>query len=237
MLLTSHSHNTSHITLLFLSHPHTPTLTHITPSQYCQHHSFLGKRRETHFFDWRWPDHLDGDPAAAAAAAAAAATVSTTTSLSSSVASSSSSSSSAVISSSSTTTSSSSSAQLEEYKKYYNADALFKYPSLLTGESTPSYLLHSDLVIPRIKAVCPWVKLLVVLRDPVDRAYSQYQMCNDPNGTPEQLQVTTTQHTPHHTAPHHTNLSITLHDRYPSMITFHQVRDTSTYKDNLLCLS
>ncbi len=58
----------------------------------------------------------------------------------------------------------------------------------MTGESTPSYLLHSSLVIPRLQAICPQgVKILVMLRNPVDRAYSHYQMCVDPTGTPEQL--------------------------------------------------
>ena len=120
----------------------------------CEHPLVIrGKRRETHFFDWRWLDPLDAavGEAAAMGSTAPAAQV--------------------------------------EYQKYFNADALFKYPSLLTGESTPSYLLHSDFVIPRLKAVCPWAKLLVVLRNPVDRAYSQYQMCTDPEGTPEQLKV------------------------------------------------
>lgn len=64
----------------------------------------------------------------------------------------------------------------EYYMKFYNAEALFKYPSLLTGESTPSYLLHSDIVIPRFLAVCPTAKVLVMLRNPVDRAYSQFQV-------------------------------------------------------------
>lgn len=59
-------------------------------------------------------------------------------------------------------------------------------PSCLTGESTPSYLLHSDLVLPRVKALAPNAKLIVMLRDPVARAYSQYQMVVDPEGTPEQ---------------------------------------------------
>jgi hypothetical protein len=120
----------------------------------CEHPLVIrGKRRETHFFDWRWLDPLDAAVTAATAAGSTAP------------------------------------AAQEEYRKYFNADALFKYPSLLTGESTPSYLLHSDLVIPRLRAVCPWAKLLVVLRNPVDRAYSQYQMCSDPEGTPEQLKV------------------------------------------------
>ena len=66
--------------------------------------------------------------------------------------------------------------QKEYYMKFFNVDALFKYPSLLTGESTPSYLLHSDIVIPRFLSVCPTAKVMVMLRNPVDRAYSQYQV-------------------------------------------------------------
>jgi hypothetical protein len=45
----------------------------------------------------------------------------------------------------------------------------------ITGESSPTYLSH--LWAPRrIAAHLPDVKLVVVLRNPVDRAYSQYQM-------------------------------------------------------------
>ena len=89
----------------------------------CEHPLVIrGKRRETHFFDWRWVDALDGPVAAAAAAGEPCVAAQT------------------------------------EYAQYYNTDALFKYPSLLTGESTPSYLLHSDVVIPRLRLVCPWVR-------------------------------------------------------------------------------
>ena len=41
-------------------------------------------------------------------------------------------------------------------------------------------------MIPRLKQVCPWTRLLVVLRDPVDRAYSHYQMAVDTKCPPEQ---------------------------------------------------
>ncbi|HEU0102872.1 MAG TPA: sulfotransferase domain-containing protein [Mycobacteriales bacterium] len=41
----------------------------------------------------------------------------------------------------------------------------------LTGESSP-YYMHHPLAGPRIAADLPHVKLLVVLRDPVERAYS-----------------------------------------------------------------
>jgi hypothetical protein len=68
--------------------------------------------------------------------------------------------------------------QKEYYMKFFNGEALFKYPSLLTGESTPSYLLHSDIVIPRFISIAPTCKVLVTLRNPVDRAYSQFQVRN-----------------------------------------------------------
>ena len=111
----------------------------------CQHTLILrGKRRETHYFDWRWDKSILNDDWKG---------------------------------------------HHEKYMEYFDSQSLYKYPSLITGESTPSYLLHSDIVIPRILMICPWVKILVMLRNPIDRAYSQYQMCIDPTGTPEQLQV------------------------------------------------
>lgn len=42
-------------------------------------------------------------------------------------------------------------------------------------------------MIPRLKAVAGDTTLFVMLRDPVKRAYSQYQMAIDPEGTPAQL--------------------------------------------------
>lgn len=106
----------------------------------CQHALVIkGKRRETHFFDWRWQAQLTDTKA-----------------------------------------------QLDFYMKFYDEDNLIKYPSLTTGESTPSYLLHYDCVIPRLKDVAPGAKLIVMLRDPVQRAYSQYQMTVDQSGTASQ---------------------------------------------------
>lgn len=43
----------------------------------------------------------------------------------------------------------------------------------ITGESSPYYLLH-PLVPQRVAKVLPQVKLIVLLRNPVDRAYSHY---------------------------------------------------------------
>ena len=43
-------------------------------------------------------------------------------------------------------------------------------------DATPNYLFLSDRVPQRMLCATPWVKLLAVLRDPVDRAFSQYHM-------------------------------------------------------------
>jgi hypothetical protein len=42
-----------------------------------------------------------------------------------------------------------------------------------TGESSPSYLVHPE-VPARVRAVLPEVKLIAILRNPVERAYSAY---------------------------------------------------------------
>src|SRR5947209_7625266 len=45
--------------------------------------------------------------------------------------------------------------------------------AFVTGEASPAYLFHPH-VHKRIAQVLPHVKLIVLLRNPVDRAYSQY---------------------------------------------------------------
>jgi hypothetical protein len=44
----------------------------------------------------------------------------------------------------------------------------------ITGEASPYYIFHPQ-VSQRIKKALPGVKLIVLLRNPVDRAYSHYQ--------------------------------------------------------------
>ena len=56
-------------------------------------------------------------------------------------------------------------------------------PILVSGEATPSYLLYGETVARRIKAVAGHAKLIVAVRNPVSRAYSQYQMTVDPVGS------------------------------------------------------
>lgn len=56
-------------------------------------------------------------------------------------------------------------------QKYYTEH--IRRHGFLTGEATPSYLLHPHAP-KRISAILPKVKLIVLLRNPVDRAYSQH---------------------------------------------------------------
>lgn len=46
---------------------------------------------------------------------------------------------------------------------------------ILSGESTPSYMQHT-MAPARVRAALPNVKMIVMLRNPVDRAYSHYHM-------------------------------------------------------------
>lgn len=46
--------------------------------------------------------------------------------------------------------------------------------NLITGEATPCYIFH-PLAPKRISKMIPTVKLILLLRNPVDRAYSHYQ--------------------------------------------------------------
>ena len=48
-------------------------------------------------------------------------------------------------------------------------------PKLKALESSPRYLIHSDRIPNLIGCVTPWVKLLAILRNPVDRVESHYR--------------------------------------------------------------
>lgn len=111
----------------------------------CQHPLVVrGKRRETHYFDWRF-NH--------------------------------------------TIPESNVDEHRKQYLKFFESELLKKHPSIVTGESTPSYLLHADIVLPRLQAMVPWTHLIIMLRNPVDRAFSQFQMVSDATGNAEQLKV------------------------------------------------
>ncbi|KAF1332322.1 Glucosamine 3-sulfotransferase 1, partial [Globisporangium splendens] len=105
------------------------------------------KRKETHYFDWRWNAKLPASDSPEGAAAHCA-----------------------------------------YYHNFFEKDVLMKCPSLMTGEATPSYLLGGSVVIDRMQQVIPHCrKILVIMRNPVDRAYSHYCMTADTEGNAQQL--------------------------------------------------
>ena len=63
----------------------------------------------------------------------------------------------------------------ENGQKWYLAHFPAKSKSYITGEATPDYLFHPDTP-GRIKNLNPDIKLIVLLRNPIERAYSAYQM-------------------------------------------------------------
>jgi hypothetical protein len=60
-----------------------------------------------------------------------------------------------------------------EGRGWYEDHFADQNPALTIGEKTPSYL-SGELIAARMKALLPDAKLIAVLRDPVDRAYSHY---------------------------------------------------------------
>lgn len=63
----------------------------------------------------------------------------------------------------------------------YHKDCRRKESDCISGESTPFYMYDTLHVPERIKQVCPWTKFIVMLRDPVKRAFSQCSMLIDKN--------------------------------------------------------
>jgi len=61
---------------------------------------------------------------------------------------------------------------IEWYKTRFPSKTNKKF---LVGEATPSYLFHTD--VPRkVARHCPNVKLIILLRNPIERAFSAYKM-------------------------------------------------------------
>ncbi len=65
-------------------------------------------------------------------------------------------------------------------EKYYTEH--IRKQGFITGEASPSYLFH-PLAPRRIAQAMPNVKLIVLLRNPIDRAYSQHWLNVKANGT------------------------------------------------------
>ena len=59
-------------------------------------------------------------------------------------------------------------------KAYKNFKKIIRKEKLIVGEQTATYIFH-PLIPKRVHATIPNAKLIVVLRNPVDRAFSNYQ--------------------------------------------------------------
>jgi len=57
----------------------------------------------------------------------------------------------------------------------YKFQKIFSSKNFLTGDSTPRYIDHPKVPV-RIKKVTPHAKFIILLRNPIDRAFSHYNM-------------------------------------------------------------
>lgn len=83
---------------------------------------------------------------------------------------------------------------------YYRSFFPFKNSEKLTGESSPYYFLHPQ-VPARVKKDLPHAKIILLLRDPVKRAYSNYNMVKGVDWVDsfeEAVQIEKDRITPHH---------------------------------------
>lgn len=59
-------------------------------------------------------------------------------------------------------------------REYFYMDKLQTNASLISYDATPDLVFYADM-ISHILCTCPWVKLLLILRDPVERLWSHYR--------------------------------------------------------------
>jgi len=77
--------------------------------------------------------------------------------------------------------------QRKAYAEYFDFASLSKgWPYCMTTEATPSYMLGGSLVLRRALRLAPDAVIVVALRDPVERARSQWGMMIDPRGSETQ---------------------------------------------------
>lgn len=62
------------------------------------------------------------------------------------------------------------------WQRQLSLTRLHRNASLVAFDDSPRYLFDSSITAPRVLCVTPWVKLLALLRNPIDRAYSHYHM-------------------------------------------------------------
>ena len=72
---------------------------------------------------------------------------------------------------------------IDWYRAHFASEQQLHEAGAITGEATPVYLSHPQIASD-IRAVIPDVKLVVMVRNPVKRTYSQYQMYNRNHAEP-----------------------------------------------------
>jgi Sulfotransferase family len=65
----------------------------------------------------------------------------------------------------------------ELYSRNFKLHRLRRYPQMLSFEKTPSYMVTTEAP-ERIKVVAPWAKIIVTLRNPVDRYVHVQTSCH-----------------------------------------------------------
>jgi len=65
------------------------------------------------------------------------------------------------------------------YSKDYPVDKIRSNPSTMSFEATPDYILYSNYSTKAILCTIPWVKVVLLLRNPIDRLFSHYNFLKD----------------------------------------------------------
>jgi hypothetical protein len=67
------------------------------------------------------------------------------------------------------------------FERDYPAAVIQKNEMLMSFEATPDYLLYSTYSAQAILCTMPWVKIVITLRDPIDRLFSHYNFVSQPH--------------------------------------------------------
>ncbi|KAI2493868.1 [heparan sulfate]-glucosamine 3-sulfotransferase-like protein [Fragilaria crotonensis] len=70
-------------------------------------------------------------------------------------------------------------ARKDMYAHDYRSETIKRRNMSISFEATPDYLLYSRFSAKAILCTVPWVKILVILRNPVDRVFSHYNYLTD----------------------------------------------------------
>jgi hypothetical protein len=75
-------------------------------------------------------------------------------------------------------------ARQQLYEKDYKLPIIRSKPNILSFDATPDYLLYSSYIPQAILCTVPWVKIIVSLRNPIDRLFSHYNFLMDDHLVP-----------------------------------------------------